>query len=177
MHFVWSLLFLLVLVLAWGLTLFSLPGNWLIVAAAATYACLTSADAEPAIGWISVAVLAGLAALGEVIEFAASAVGTSRAGGSKRGALLAILGAVVGSVAGALLGLPIPVVGSIVGMLLFASLGAMAGAMVGESWKGRTLDESIEVGRAAFWGRLSGTLAKTGIGTVMVLVAALAALL
>ena len=177
MHVPWIFLFLLVLALSWGLTLFSLPGNWLIVAAAAIYAYLSTADAQPAISWTVVAVLAGLAALGEVIEFAASAVGTSRAGGSKRGALLAILGAVVGSVVGAVIGLPIPVVGSVVGVLLFASLGAMAGAMVGESCKGRTLDEIIEVGQAAFWGRLAGTLAKTGIGTVMVLVAAVAAVL
>lgn len=175
MHVVWILLFLLVLALAWVLTLFSMPGNWLIVAAAATFAFLGAADDKPAISWMVVAVLAGLAALGEVIEFAASALGTTRAGGSRRGALLAIGGAVVGSIVGAVVGLPIPVVGSVVGVLLFASLGAMTGAMIGESWKGRTLDESIEVGQAAFWGRLAGTLAKTGIGTVMVLVAGVAA--
>jgi uncharacterized protein YqgC (DUF456 family) len=177
MYLVWLLLLLLVLALSWCLTLFSLPGNWLIVLAAAVYASLTISDGEPEIGWVTVAVLAGLATAGEVLEFAAGAFGTSRAGGSKRGALLAIAGAVIGSGVGAMVGLPIPVVGSIVGVLLFASLGAMTGAIVGESWKGRTLDESIEVGQAAFWARLAGTLAKIGIGTAMVLVAALAAVL
>ena len=177
MHILWLLLFLVVLALSWCLTLFSLPGNWLIVAAAAVFAYLTNTNGEPTIDWITVAVLAGLATAGEVLEFSASAFGTSRAGGSKRGALLAIVGAVIGSGVGAVIGLPIPVVGSIVGVLLFASLGAMAGAIVGESWKGRTLDESIEVGQAAFWARLAGTLAKIGIGTAMVLVAALAAVL
>src|SRR5262245_43829261 len=140
-----SILLFLLLALGWGLTLFSLPGNWLIVAAAAAYAFLTPDGNEPLIGWTTVAVLAGLATLAEVLEFAAGAVGASRAGGSKRGALLAIVGAVVGSAAGAVIGLPIPVVGSIAGVLLFASLGAMAGAIVGESWKGRTLEESIEI--------------------------------
>ena len=57
---------------------------------------------------------------------------------------------------------------SVVAALLGASLGAMAGAVAGERWKGRTLDESMEVGNAAFWGRLLGTMGKTLLGGVMI---------
>ena len=41
--------------------------------------------------------------------------------------------------------------------------------MLGESWKGRDLDSGIKVGKAAFWGRLFGTLGKLMCGGLMVL--------
>jgi hypothetical protein len=60
------------------------------------------------------------------------------------------------------------VLGPIVGAVLFAGLGALAGAVLGERWKGRDLEESLRVGEAAFWSRLLGTLGKSLIGAVMV---------
>ena len=68
---------------------------------------------------------------------------------------------------GLFVGVPIPVVGSVVGAVLFAGLGALLGAMLGELAAGRSLATSWKVGRAAFWGRLLGTLAKALIGAVM----------
>ena len=62
-------------------------------------------------------------------------------------------------------------VGSVVAAVLFAAIGALLGAMLGEQWKGRELGESWQIGQAAFWGRLLGTLAKSLIGLVMVAVA------
>jgi uncharacterized protein len=59
----------------------------------------------------------------------------------------------------------------LVGALFFAGMGATLGAMLGEFWKGRSLDHSWTVGQAAFWGRLLGTLAKVVIGALMVGVA------
>jgi hypothetical protein len=73
-------------------------------------------------------------------------------------------------------GLPIPVIGSLVAAILFAGAGALVGAMLGETWKGRTLAESWKVGQSAFWGRLLGALAKTGIATAMLVIAMVAAL-
>ncbi len=95
----------------------------------------------------------------------------NRAGGSRRSAVLALVGSLAGGATGVLVGVPIPLVGPLVAAVLFAGLGALAGAMLGESWKGRSLDQSVRVGKAAFWGRLFGTLAKTLIGAVMVVVA------
>jgi uncharacterized protein YqgC (DUF456 family) len=170
-------LLIIALVAGWVLTLFNLPGNWVIVIAAALFAWLSPDDGRFDIGWWVVAVLLGLALLGELVEFAAGAVGAARVGGSKRGAILAMIGSIVGGLTGAVMGLPIPVVGSIVAALLFAGLGALAGAMLGEAWKGRNLDESWRIGQAAFWGRLMGTLAKTIIGSVMAITCAIAAIL
>lgn len=163
------------LVAGWCLTMLSMPGNWLIVAAAALFAWLAPAESFD-ISWQIVALLLVLAVVAELLEFAASALGATKAGGSRRGAVLAIGGSVAGALIGAGVGLPIPFVGSLLGAVLFAGVGALAGAMLGETWKGRTLAESWKVGQSAFWGRLLGALAKTGIATAMVVITAVAAL-
>lgn len=163
------------LVVGWCLTMLSMPGNWLIVAAAALFAWLAPAESFD-ISWQIVGVLLVLAVVAELLEFAASALGATKAGGSRRGAVLAIGGSVAGALIGAGVGLPIPFIGSLLGAVLFAGVGALAGAMLGETWKGRTLAESWKVGQSAFWGRLLGALAKTGIATAMVVITAIAAL-
>lgn len=171
-----ALCLVVVLLACWPLTLLSLPGNWLIVAATAVYAYFMPAGSRASIGWTTVAVMLALAALGEVIELVAGAAGTAQAGGTRRGALLALLGSLVGGVLGIFIGIPIPVIGSFVGAIFFAALGALVGAMFGEHWAGRKLEVSWRVGAAAFGGRLVGTLAKMAVGGAM-LVLALAALL
>ena len=61
--------------LAWLTTLVALPGNWLIVGCSALFAWLLSHDSGRGITWTTVAVLAGLAVLGEIVEFVAGAAG------------------------------------------------------------------------------------------------------
>ena len=51
-----------------------------------------------------------------------------------------------------------------------------AGAMLGEWWKGSDWDTTWQIGQAAFWGRLFGTLGKITLGSA-ILVIVLAALL
>jgi hypothetical protein len=117
-----------------------------------------------------VASLVVLAAFGEMIELAAGALGAAQAGGSKRGAFLALLGSMTGGIVGIFVGLPIPLVGPILAAVLFAGLGALGGAVLGETWKGRDWDQSWRAGKGAFWGRLLGTLGKILVGSVMVAV-------
>lgn len=170
------LLLILVLAAGWCMTMLSLPGNWVIVAAAALFAWLAP-PGRLDISWQVVVGLLVLAVVAELLELAASALGASRAGGSRRGAALAIFGSMVGAIVGVAVGVPIPIVGSLIAAIAFAGLGALAGAMLGETWKGRTLAESWKVGQAAFWGRLLGALAKTGIATAMVAITVVAVLL
>jgi uncharacterized protein YqgC (DUF456 family) len=164
----WVLSLLIALIVGWIMTIVCMPGNWVVVAAAALYSGLGPADGRLAIGWPLVGVLAGMALLGEIVELAAAAAGVKRVGGSRRSAVLALLGAVAGGLAGMFVGLPIPVVGSLVAAVLFAGLGAMGGAMLGEGWKGRSFDASWRVGTGAFLGRVFGTLAKVILGSAMV---------
>ena len=176
MTVLFALLLLIVLLACWPLSLLSLPGNWMMVAAAAVYAYFMPADSRAAIGWMTITAMLVLAGLGEVIELLAGAVGTAQAGGTRRGAVLALLGSVVGGLVGLLVGIPIPIVGSFFAAILFAALGALVGAMLGEFWAGRKWGASWRVGTAAFGGRLFGTLGKMAAGA-MILVLALAALL
>ena len=167
MSFLWAALFVSAVLAIWSLNLFGLPGNWMIVAATVVYAWLTSAPGNGSTRWTAVAVITVLAVLGEVLEFGASAAGVKRVGGSRRGAVLALAGSVAGAMTGLFVGIPIPLIGSVVAAFVFAGFGALLGAMLGELTAGRSLADSWRVGRAAFWGRLFGTLAKTLVGAVM----------
>src|SRR5882757_9260912 len=113
-YYLWALLLIGACGLAWLTTLVALPGNWLIVGCTALFAWLLSHDGGRGISWTTVAVLAGLAVLGEIVEFAAGAAGAAKQGASKRSVALAMVGALVGSVLGIAVGSPIPVLGSFV---------------------------------------------------------------
>lgn len=170
-YYIAATVLLLVNLGCWGATLFTLPGNWGIVLATALFAAFVHDDAGHGIGWWTVGVIVGLAALAEVLEVAAGAAGAAKHGGSRRGMILAVIGAMLGSLAGAALGSPIPVVGLIIGALGGGSLGAFLGAWLGETWKGRTSDERLAISTAALTGRLLGTFAKLLIGIVLVVIA------
>jgi uncharacterized protein YqgC (DUF456 family) len=172
-----ALFLIIVLLVGWTLTLFGMPGNWLMALATTVYSYFMPADSAAAIGWKVVAALFILAALGEIIELLAGSMGAAKAGGSKRGAVLAMLGSITGGIVGIFIGMPIPLVGPIFAALLFAAGGAMIGAIIGEIWAGRRLDSSWQVGRAAFLGRLVGSLGKMLIGAIMLAIVVAALLL
>src|SRR5690242_9089812 len=97
MTFLGSLLFVLSVLVFWSFNLLGLPGNWMVVAATALFVWLTSGPESGGLRWAAVAVVTGLAVVGEVVEFGASARGVKRAGGSRRGAALALVGSVGGA--------------------------------------------------------------------------------
>jgi uncharacterized protein YqgC (DUF456 family) len=167
LYYLVVVILLLLSIAAWLLTLLTLPGNWLIVLAAAVFAWLVPEHAGQGISWATVAVLFGVAAVGEVIEFAAGAVGTARHGASGRAVILSLAGAFIGSFVGLAVGAPIPVVGSLVMAVLGGAVGAFAGAYFGEWWKGRTSSERFAAGHGAFVGRIWGTVGKLAAGAVM----------
>jgi uncharacterized protein YqgC (DUF456 family) len=167
MTFLWALLFFLAALVFWSLNLVGLPGNWMIVGATVLYAGLISKGDGGNMRWTAVAIVTSLALVGELVELGASATGVRRVGGSRRGAVLALIGSVGGAMTGLFVGVPIPVIGSVIAALAFAGLGAFLGAMFGEYTAGRSLADSWKIGLAAFWGRMFGTFAKTLIGAVM----------
>jgi uncharacterized protein YqgC (DUF456 family) len=178
----WNLAFALILLTVfigcWILNSLSAPGNWLMVLCAALYSWLMPAVSPYAFGWWVVAVLAVLAGIGELLELATSAVGTRKAGGSRKGASLAVVGSFVGSIVGVILGIPVPIplIGSLVGALLFAGGGAMIGAYLGERWDGKGNREAWRVGFNSFWARLVGSCIKLLCGLIMIVVAGVAML-
>lgn len=163
-----AILLVVLSLVCWALNLIGLPGNWLVLLLAAIYAYFMPDDRRVDLGLVTLIIMLVLAAIGEGVEFLAGALGTKTAGGSKRGAVLSLLGSLVGGIVGLFVPIPIPIIGSIIGALFFSGLGAMLGAAAGEQWKGRTVDESLKVGHAAFWGRLLGTAGKITIGCWMI---------
>jgi uncharacterized protein YqgC (DUF456 family) len=162
----------LVSILALGfllLTLVGLPGTWGMVVMAVLLAWLVPQEVFTSIPWIYVAVLVGLALLGELVEFVASAAGVGKLGGSRRAATLAIVGSLVGAIVGMVVGLPIPipVVGSLIGSIILGGVGAAVGALIGERMTGKAWDGSVKIGMAAFVGRIFGTVGKTFCAAIM----------
>lgn len=160
----------------WLSNLFSLPGNWLLLGLVALFAWLAPAESGGGIGWPTVGILAGLAVIGEVIEFSAGAAGAAKLGASRRSILYSLIGGMAGSIMGAMAGLPVPVIGSLIAALLGGSVGAFAGAYLGEKSIERPHGESMAVARGAFTGRLWGTVGKFAVGAVMLGVTTVGAL-
>ncbi len=175
-YYTWTVLLILACIGAWFLTLFTMPGNWLIVALAAAFAWFYPSPAAHGVSWWGVIGLVALAGLGEFVEFVAGAAGAAKEGGSRRGMILAIAGAAIGSIAG-VVGVLIPIVGSIVAALGGGAAGAFCGAYLGESWKGeKNHSETLAVSKAALIGRILGTVGKLIVGAAMVAVVSIDAL-
>ncbi|QDV71616.1 hypothetical protein Poly24_53550 [Rosistilla carotiformis] len=167
---IWPIGLVLLSVLAWGSNFVTLPGNWIAAALVIAYYLLAPEQQRISLGRTEVIAAVGFAVLGELLEFAAAALGAKKAGGSRRATMMAVVGSMIGAMAGALLGLPIPIFGTIVAALLFGALGATAGAVLGEWMSGKQWKETIPVGHAAFWGRLLGTVGKICAGIMILLV-------
>lgn len=141
------------------LTLLTLPGTWLMLLAAV--ACW--AWRPELYGWGTIAVVAGLAVLGEILETAWSAVGARRSGGGWRSAVGGVVGALLGAIGGTIL-LPVPIVGTIVGAVLGAGLGA---GLAERTAEGREWQDAYRVGVGAARGRLVSIIVKTGVAGAM----------
>jgi hypothetical protein len=170
-YYTLAVLFVVLNCAALAANLVALPGNWLIALFTALFWYFATSD-ERGLEWWSVAAVVVLAGLGELIEFAAGAAGAAKSGASRRSILLAMVGALAGSILG-MAGLSIvPIVGTILGAVGGGALGAFGGAWIGEYWKGRETDQRMAAGKAAFVGRLLGTIGKLAVGAVMVAVSA-----
>lgn len=157
----------LLAIIGWTANILGLPGNWLVVSAAA-FAWWWYSDGERLhVGLTALVAIVVVAALGELLEFMAGALGASRLGGSRRGTLLAIVGAIAGAITGLFFGalIPIPLLGPLIVSVLLGASGAFAGAVSGERWAGKDWGTSLQIGSAAFWGRLLGTVGKSVCGT------------
>lgn len=168
-----GILLVLAAIGCWFTNAFTLPGNWLIVGLAALFAWLLPAEEYGrGFGWITVIVLAVIAGLGELIEFAAGAAGAAKKGASRRAILFSMIGAMIGSIAGAAIGFPIPIIGPLIAAVGGGAAGAFGGAYLGETWKGKQHPDRAAVSSGALMGRLFGTVGKLAAGAVMVAVLA-----
>jgi len=135
-----------------------LGGNFIVLGLALVHALITGFDP---IGWPLLAVLLGLALLGELIEFVLGNFYVLKKGASGLGTFGGFAGGLSGAVAGNSL---LPVAGAVVGSFV----GAFLGCVVGEFWQRQRLEPSLRIGTHAFVGRMLAILVKHGLGLVMV---------
>jgi len=158
---------ILVLGLVAGLVLIplGLPGLWVMVGVLLVY------------GWMSdfrslsvalIAIVLGLALVGEIIESWLGFRFAKRYGGSNRSGW----GALIGGIVGAIVGVPVPVIGSVIG----AFLGSFLGAALFEYSASRRLDVATRAGWGSVVGRASAAAAKIALGVIIAVIAAFAAL-
>lgn len=157
-------------VLAWAAGILGLPGNWVIVGIGGVCWWFAEPGSHLAINTSVFATLCGFAILGELIEFAAGALGVQKLGGSRRSTWLALLGSVLGGITGLVIGSTVPVVGNVIASVVGSALGAFVGSLYGERSLGKPWEHSLQVGSAAFIGRMLGTAAKMICGTIIVLI-------
>ncbi len=143
-----------------ALTLLTLPGIWVAIAGTILIKTLWQPGL---IEWWTIGTAVGVGLLAEIADFAASAVGASKAGGTRHGALWSIVGGLVGAIAGSVL-LPIPLVGTIVGAVVGAGLGAVFGEM---KFANKPWCDAARCGRGAAIGRFASTIIKTGCAFVV----------
>lgn len=151
----WTLAALLALVGLAGTVLPGLPGTVLLFAGLVLGAW---ADGFQRVGGWTLAGLGLLTALSFVVDFAASALGTRKAGASK----WAALGAAIGGAVGLFFGIP--------GLLL----GPFIGAVAGELLTARDFARAGAAGVGAGVGFLLGTAARVAIAFTMVAIFAAA---
>jgi uncharacterized protein YqgC (DUF456 family) len=148
------ILFLLLAGALLALHLVALPANWIVLALAVGYALLTGMDR---LGWGTLGVMAGLALLGELLEFLVGLGYTAKRGVTRRG----IVGSFLGGILGAMLAAPIaPPFGSLLG----AFAGSFGGAVLLEYGAARRADVALRAGKAAFVGRVMAALVKSWCG-------------
>lgn len=141
------------------LMLLGLPGTWFMIGLAVLVDLVDGwwlpQEDRPTFSILVLGIAVALAALGELLEFVASALGAKKAGATGRGVFGALAGSLVGAVAGTVL-VPIPVVGTLAG----AVAGSFAGAVLGEVSAGRSIEHTMKPATGAAIGRVLGTLGK-----------------
>jgi uncharacterized protein YqgC (DUF456 family) len=142
---------------------FSLPGLWLMDLGIIGFGWLTDFRS---VGVGTIALVAGLALVAELIEWWLGFRYTEKYGGSTR----AGWGAFLGGLVGAMMGVPIPVLGSVIG----AFIGAFAGAALFEYTRTRDSGTAARVGWGAVLGRTAAVGVKMGFGFVILIVAVIA---
>jgi hypothetical protein len=155
----WLTIVALGLICAAGVVLatFRLPGTWLILLGALGYAAYTHGAG---IGWWSVGLLAGMALLGEVVEFFSSLWTARRTGASRRAGWYGLAGGIIGMI---VFSIPVPVIGTILG----GALGCAIGAVIGELTVHDDLGRGLRVGVFSSIGHALGAVAKLWVAVVM----------
>ncbi len=156
MEYVWASLVILLLFASQVLQIFGGPANWIGVGLVALWKWLYPASMD----WDLVFILAGIAVVGEIMEFALQTWGSKKYGAGRAGNIGGIIGAIAGAITCApfLFG---------IGALLGALGGAYLGCLIFEM-PGKNFAEARHAALGAFWGKAFGMTLKMALGAVIV---------
>jgi len=147
------------------LTALRLPGSWLVVVAALVYGWWS--DWQD-IGLVLVAVLAGIALIGEATEFALSAITAKKAGASRQAVWGGLAGGILGMLfLSSLLSLPLLFVGTLIGAVAGALVGCFIGATLVEYAVRKRLAQGTKVGIFSAVGFVLGMVTKVALVLIM----------
>ncbi|WP_462324286.1 DUF456 domain-containing protein [Desulfoplanes sp.] len=152
-----AILFVVLLLLCFCTHFVGLPGNWFILALFGIWKWIHPAAG---MGWTFFGVLAGLALVGEGLEYVTLFWSGKRSGGTKKGNFGAMLGAFVGAVLGAPFFFG---AGAIPGSFAGAYLGSLGLELLG----GMAFAGASRAAVGAMWGKVFGLIAKMGLGGAM----------
>ncbi len=141
------------------LTAVRLPGTWLIAVVAIAYGWW--AEWQP-VGVVIVAVLLGLALIGEAAELLTSVFTAKKAGATRQAAWGGLVGGLLGMFLLSFL-VPVPLVGTMIGALV----GCFAGATLTELWVRKGVTQGVRVGLFSAMGFALGAAMKIAIALVM----------
>ena len=147
------------------MTALRLPGTWLIAGAALGYGWWS--------GWMGIGtalacIVVAIAIVGEIMEFALTAITAQKAGASRQAAWGGLIGGFLGMLfLASLLSLPMPIVGTMIGAIAGALVGCFGGAMIAELAVRKKLAQSTKVGLFSALGFVLGMTAKIAIALVM----------
>lgn len=150
--------FLFILGLMLLLTVFGLPGNWLMLILVAVWHFVLPIPSTLTL-WYWLIVLA-IAVVGEVLEFFLQVKQARKYGSSNTGTV----GGVIGAIAGAILLAPF-LFG--IGAFIGAMLGAWCGCFVFELLRGMDTKTAGRAALGAMFGRFLGTVCKLGCGVII----------
>ena len=142
-----------------------LPGLWVMVGGILAYGWLTNFRS---VGVATIAIVLGLAFLGEIIENWIGFRYAKRYGGSTRSGW----GALIGGLVGAVIGVPVAIIGSVIG----AFLGSFLGAALFEYSYSRHTGVATRAGWGALVGRAAAAAGKIAIGLVIAVIGVFAML-
>ena len=143
-----------------ALTVLTLPGIWFALLVAVIIELWRGGGEGNFLSWWTLGTCLGIGVVAELVELFASAAGSTKMGGTKRGAIGSLIGALLGAIAGTPF---FPPLGTILGGALGAGVGALVLERHGKmSWKG-----SMKVGGGAAAGRFVATLAKMAFAGVV----------
>ena len=149
----------LVVLVGLVITLFGLPGTFVVLSAAIIYDLITWSWG---VSKLALVVLLVIALLGELLEWVFTLYGAKKF----KTSTFAIIGLIIGTIAGAIIGVPIPIIGSVVGALL----GAFIGAFVFSYIEHRRFQKSMEAGIGAFLTRIGIIFMKLFLAVVMAVI-------